>query len=95
MIGNDSGVISQLNQSMTGPMTGTARCDPSSGPLLAAAVAINASVISAAVVPCAPSNISTRAPARNAVICASGPRWSRNHALHGCLSADQMAGCSS
>src|SRR5687767_10627848 len=74
MIGNDNGVISQLNHSMTGPMIGTAVWEPRSGPLFAAAVAINASVINAAVVPRAPRNISTAAPIRNAVVCASAPR---------------------
>src|SRR5687767_4668098 len=74
MIGNDNGVISQLNHSMTGPMIGTAVWKPTSGPLFAAAVAINASVINAAVVPRAPRNISTAAPIRNAVVCASAPR---------------------
>ena len=60
-------------------------CEPSSGPLLAAAAAINASVINAAVVPRAPSSISTAAPARNAAICASGPRCCRSHGPHGGL----------
>ena len=74
MIGNDSAVISQWKINSSGPSTGTTACVPISGPLLAVAVAISASVISVAVVPCAPSASNTPAPARKAIICDSGPR---------------------
>ena len=95
MIGNDNGVTIQLKKSKSGPRIGIVLSAPSSGPPLATAVAISASVVSVAVVPLAPRNSNVAAPARNAAPCERGPRWSRSHGPSVPLPVDQMAGCSS
>ncbi len=87
MTGNVSGVTSQWKRSTRPDSTGTARSDPSSGPLLATPVATIASVINAAVAPRAPNATSTIAPATNAAICKSAPRCSRNQIPRASLSA--------
>ena len=92
MMGNDNEVMIQLKISSSDPSTGSDCALPSKGPPLAAPVTPSASVISAAVEPWVPSARRTPAPARNAVICDSGPRCWRNHVAHVLPSIDQMAG---